>query len=190
MPVCLNENKFVALKVANRSLFEAVGIIPDPKATVFTYSGNIRIHVGKPLGIILKSSATAGFSFPNIPPGTILILPQKTDFTIEGIYYQRWGLPCTPGFCLTDYKSQSKSLSNVALGLYSNQASHRIGSFVSLYVQLSRAKSFQSIRLIKHIVVDDFVSVKPSLEMKEAIQKLEFLSDQTIQRWRCKQQGG
>lgn len=144
MPVCLNENKFTALQVANGSLFEAVGIIPNPSFQVFSYSPTVRIHVGHPLGITLRSDVTKAFRFPNIPPGTVLIPSQKHIVeTHDKKTCQRVGLPCTPGFALTDFKSQGKNFENVILGLYGRADRRQDGTldkceFTSLYVQLSR----------------------------------------------------
>jgi hypothetical protein len=167
MPVCLNENKFTALQVANGSLFEAVGIVPNPSSQVFSCSATVRIHVGNPLGIILQSDVTKAFRFPNIPPGTVLIPSQKHSVeTHDKKTCQRIGLPCTPGFALTDFKSQGKNLENAILGLYGRADRRQDGTldkceFTSLYVQLSRCKTLQGIQLLKPVNVEDFVAIRP-----------------------------
>ncbi|KAI9103961.1 hypothetical protein DFS34DRAFT_606414, partial [Phlyctochytrium arcticum] len=72
MPICVLKNQYVGLKAANGSMFEAVDILLNPMAKVHYYSRSLRIHVGSPLGIILRSNNTRHLNFPNLPPGTIL----------------------------------------------------------------------------------------------------------------------
>ncbi|KAK0750828.1 hypothetical protein B0T18DRAFT_320223, partial [Schizothecium vesticola] len=133
---------------------------------------------------------TKAFRFPNIPPGTVLIPSQKHSVeTHDRKTCQRVGLPCTPGFALTDFKSQGKNLENVILGLYGRADRRQDGTwdkceFTCLYVQLSRCKTLQGIQLLKPVSVGDFVAIGPGQGMVEAISKLDVLSRQTISRWK------
>jgi hypothetical protein len=50
-PVCLNKNMLSGLHAANGALYEAVGIVPDPKAHTYCHSDGITVHVGAHLGL-------------------------------------------------------------------------------------------------------------------------------------------
>src|ERR1700719_763215 len=60
----------------------------------------------------------------------------------------RRGLPCVPGFVLTDYKSQSRTMGRVLLGLYGR-------SGVGMYVELSRCEEPEKTRLFHPLRAND-----------------------------------
>jgi hypothetical protein len=189
MPVCLNKNMLSGLHAANGALYEAVGIVPDPKAYIWSQSEGVRIHVGPPLGIILKSQTTKGYSFPHIPENTIFISPESTslkkkDANGNSLFgaCKRIGLPCTPAFAITDYKSQGKTMEQVVLGLYGRYPGNKC-SFTSFYVQLSRCKSLNGIRLLRPLDHDEFFSIKPSKGMETAMAYLQEQSAATLRKW-------
>ncbi|KAI9104015.1 hypothetical protein DFS34DRAFT_642025 [Phlyctochytrium arcticum] len=197
MPICVLKNQYVGLKAANGSMFEAVDILLDPMAKVHYYSCSLRIHVGSPLGIILRSNNTRHLNFPNLPPGTILIpsITTRVPYTVMNTRRKetcsRKGLPCTPGFVITDYKSQGKTLTNAVVGLYGR---HETGGapakcdFVSLYVQLSRPTSFANLRLLRPLNVEEFIEASPQPEMTATIARLTALSVSTIASWESRHQ--
>jgi hypothetical protein len=194
MPVCLNKNMLSGLYAANGALYEAVGIVPDPKAYTCCYSDGVRVHVGSPLGIILKSHTTKGFTFPHIPQDTIFIASESISMKKkDGVgndkfpACKRIGIPCTPAFAITDYKSQGKSLEQVVLGLYGRYRGDKC-SFNSLYVQLSRCKTLNGVRLLRQLKQAEFLSIKPSKGMENAMGYLQERSAATIRNWETSHQ--
>ncbi|KAH8659685.1 PIF1-like helicase-domain-containing protein [Ilyonectria robusta] len=118
-----------------------------------------------------------GGAFPHIPPGTLMLGTETVQLDKEkhGKYVcprlaakrefkmglTRTGLPCTPGFALTDYKAQSKTLEKVLLGLYGRKGTKGYPSMekcdvLSLYVQLSQCKRLRDIRLVQPIPREHF----------------------------------
>ncbi|KAN0070620.1 hypothetical protein V8E54_011489 [Elaphomyces granulatus] len=49
------------------------------------------------------------------------------------------GLPCVPGFVLTDYKSQSRTMGRVLLGFYGRSGDDKC-DIIGMYVELSRCE--------------------------------------------------
>jgi hypothetical protein len=60
----------------------------------------------------------------------------------------RRGLPCVPGFVLTDYKSQSRTMEMVLLGLYGKRGGEEVdrSDIISLYIQMSRCQGLDKTR--------------------------------------------
>ena len=134
MPVIVNENKYLGLKVANGSEFVATGIVPDPNVSEHVVDEGLSIFFGPPYGVLLQSDDLRGLKIPHLPLSTIMlgaesIALQKLKhgkYICPDLYLKagfemgvsRRGLPCVPAFVLTDYKSQSRTMSRVLLGLY------------------------------------------------------------------------
>jgi len=57
MPVIVNQNKYLGLKVANGSEFTAVGIVPDPNVQEHVVDEGLSVIFGPPCGILLQSQA-------------------------------------------------------------------------------------------------------------------------------------
>jgi hypothetical protein len=101
----------------------------------------------------------------------------------------RTGPLCTPAFAMTDQKSQRKQFEEVLLNL--KGASCRTGkttrpSFMSLYVQLSRATSWDGLYLFQEPERADFIEPKNVLDgdMREAVERLERRGEETRERFR------
>ncbi|TWU70426.1 hypothetical protein ED733_000236 [Metarhizium rileyi] len=94
MPVIVNENLYLGLRVVNGSVLRAAGIVPDRQhqpvranidvpdtedsgADMVSEMG-VNINFGSPSAIILESKSTAKLSFPGIPPGTVTVCPSGT----------------------------------------------------------------------------------------------------------------
>ncbi|KAI9104878.1 hypothetical protein DFS34DRAFT_641974 [Phlyctochytrium arcticum] len=180
MPICVLKSQYVGLKAANGSMFKAVDILLDPMAKPPWY------HT------VLRSNNTQHLKFPNLPPGTILIpsITTRVPYTVMNTRRKetcsRNGLPCTPGFVITDYKSQGKTLTIAVVGLYGR---HEMGGapakcdFVSLYVQLSRPTSFANLRLLRPLNVEEFIEASPPPKMTATIARLTALWVSTIASW-------
>ena len=72
----------------------------------------------------------------------------------------RRGLPCVPGFVLTDYKSQSRTVGRVLLGLYDRRCTHDKDKcdIIGMYVELSRCQIvLDKTRLFQPLRAKDFL---------------------------------
>jgi hypothetical protein len=201
MPVVVTRNQFTGLKVVNGAPFEAVDIFPDPAAGTIALASDATLHLGPPEGVLIQSSETADIAIPGLPRGTIL-LKSKTvaipdamrgkERRLRGKPGFRWvthrtGPQCTPAFAMTDQKSQGKQFSEVLVnlkGVHGSSTATR-PSFMSLYVQLSRAETWNGLYLFRKPARSDFIEPRNVLDkdMRDAVSKLESLGDDTKQRF-------
>ena len=99
----------------------------------------------------------------------------------------RTGPLCTPAFAMTDQKSQGKQFSKVLLNLKGvhGTSTETKPSFMSLYVQLSRAEKWEGIFLFREPARSDFIEPKNVLDisMRTAVLKLEKIGEDTRERF-------
>jgi hypothetical protein len=145
-----------------------MGIVPDPNVQEHVIDEGLSIFFGPPCGILLQSNDLRGVRIPHLPPDTIMLgmelislqkqkhgkhicpdLYRKAGFEM-GV--SRRGLPCVPGFVLTDYKSQSRTMASVLLGLYGRRGGDEVDKceIISLYVEMSRCQTLEKTRLLRH----------------------------------------
>ncbi|KAM5529293.1 hypothetical protein FOXYSP1_17137 [Fusarium oxysporum f. sp. phaseoli] len=189
MPVVVNKNTYTGLRVVNGAEFTAVDFIPDPKFPGHYLADDVTIHFGPPLGILLESQETKDLTIPTLPAGTLLIRPITHVLDPANSYYKflsgkctRRGLPVVPAFVLTDYKAQGKTFVDVLLELRGNRVANGQPSrcdFTSLYVQLSRCKTLQGIRLLNLVRPQDFLGNKPDQGIVDAMRRLTDLAVET-----------
>ncbi|KAJ3550717.1 hypothetical protein NPX13_g11461 [Xylaria arbuscula] len=189
MPVVVNKNIYTGLKVVNGAEFTAADIIPDPKYRGYHLADDVTIHFGPPLGILLQSTETENLTIPSLPPGTVLIQPISYTVDPTSSHFRflsgkctRRGLPVVPAFVLTDYKAQGKTFVEVLLELRGNRVTNGQPSkcdFTSLYVQLSRCRTLQGIKLLSPIRQQDFIGNKLDQTIVDAMQRLRNLADET-----------
>ncbi|EAQ84157.1 predicted protein [Chaetomium globosum CBS 148.51] len=201
MPVVVTRNQFVGLKVVNGAPFKAVDIFPDLAAGTIALASDVTLHLGPPVAVLLESDDSAGLAIPGLPNGTILIKSKTVAIPSQmrgkegrwrGKPGFRWvthrtGPLCTPAFAMTDQKSQGKQFSNVLVNLKGVHSSGTVTrpSFMSLYVQLSRAQSWDGLHLFRKPGRGDFIEPKNVLDkdMREAILKLERRGEETRRRF-------
>ncbi|KAK4097206.1 hypothetical protein N658DRAFT_569463 [Parathielavia hyrcaniae] len=156
MPVVVTRNQFIGLKVVNGAPFKAVDIFPDLSAGAIALASYVTLHLGPPVVVLLPSDDSAGLAIPGLPNGTILVRSGRVA-ALPGFRWvtHRTGPLCTAAFAMTDQKSQGKS------------------SFMSLYVQLSRAEKWSGLHLFRKPARGDFIEPKNVLDkdMKDAILK-------------------
>lgn len=189
MPVVVNKNTYTGLKVVNGAEFVAADIIPDPKSPGYHLVDDVTIHFGPPLGILLESAETKVLAIPALPTGTVLIRPITHTLDPANSHYRflsgkcsRRGLPVVPAFVLTDYKAQGKTFEDVLLELRGNRITNGQPSkcdFASLYVQLSRCRTLQGIKLLSPVRPQDFIGNKPDQSIIDAMQRLTDLAAET-----------
>jgi ATP-dependent DNA helicase PIF1 len=201
MPVVVTRNQFVGLKVVNGAPFKAVDIFPDLACGTIALARDVTLHLGPPAGVLLQSDDSAGLAIPGLPNGTILIKSKTVavpnhmrgkEARSRGKPGFRWvthrtGPLCTPAFAMTDQKSQGKQFSDVLVNL---KGAHSSGtatrpSFMSLYVQLSRAERWRGLHVFRKPARSDFIEPKNVLdkEMRDAILKLERRGEETRRRF-------
>jgi hypothetical protein len=73
MPIIVNQDKCLGLKVANGSEFTAVGIVPDPNVQEHVVDEGLSIFFGPSSGILLQSQALRGVRIRHLPPDTIML---------------------------------------------------------------------------------------------------------------------
>jgi hypothetical protein len=201
MPVVVTRNQFVGLKVVNGAPFKAVDIFPDLASGSIALASDATLHLGPPVAVLLQSEDTAGLAIPGLPNGTILIKSKTVavpnhmrgkETRSRGKPGFRWvthrtGPLCTPAFAMTDQKSQGKQFPEVLVnlkGVHSSGTATR-PSFMSLYVQLSRAQSWNGLHLFRKPARGDFIEPKNVLDkdMRDAILKLERRGEETRRRF-------
>jgi hypothetical protein len=201
MPVVVTRNQFVGLKVVNGAPFRAVDICPDLAAGTIALASDVTLHLGPPAAVLLQPDDSTGLVIPGLPNGTILIkiktvaIPDHMrgkDAGSRGKPGFRWvthrtGPLCTPAFAMTDQKSQGKQFSDVLVNLKGVRGGGTATrpSFMSLYVQLSRAESWDGLHLFRTPARGDFIEPKNVLDkdMRDAILKLERRGEETRRRF-------
>jgi ATP-dependent DNA helicase PIF1 len=160
------------LKVVNGAPFKAADIFPDLACGTIALASDVTLHLGPPVAVLLQSDDSAGLAIPGLPNGTVLIrsktvaIPsqmQGKEGRSRGKPGFRWvthrtGPLCTPAFAMTDQKSQGKQVSDVLVnlkGVLGGGTATR-PSFMSLYVQLSRAQSWDGLHLFREPARSDF----------------------------------
>jgi hypothetical protein len=197
MPVVVNKNTYTGLRVVNGAEFTAADLIPDPKFPGHYLADDVTIHFGPPLGILLESQETKDITIPTLPAGTLLIRPITHVLDPANSCYKflsgkctRRGLPVVPAFVLTDYKAQGKTFVDVLLELRGNRVANGQPSrcdFTSLYVQLSRCKTLQGIRLLNLVRPQDFLGNKPDQGIVDAMRRLTDLAVETRRSFKSQQ---
>jgi hypothetical protein len=201
MPVVVTRNQFVGLKVVNGAPFRAVDIFPDLASGTIALASDVTLHLGPPVAILLQSDDSAGLAIPGLPNGTIPIksttvaVPNQMrgkEARSRGKPGFRWvthrtGPLCTPAFAMTDQKSQGKQFADVLVNLQGVHSSGTVTrpSFMSLYVQLSRAERWEGLYLFRKPARSDFIEPPNVLDkdMRDAIPKLERRGEETRRRF-------
>ena len=176
MPVVVTRNQLIGLKVVNGGSFSAVDILPDLTAATIALASDVTLHLAPPAAVLLQSDNIADLAIPGLPKGMILIKgktvaipdsmrgkgPRSRGKSGFGGVTHRTGLLCTPAFAMTDQKSQGKQFAEVHLnlkGIYGSSAATK-PSFMSLYVQLSRAERWEGLSLFRKPARADFIEPK------------------------------
>jgi hypothetical protein len=197
MPVVVTRNQLPGLKLVNGAAFRAVDIFPDLASATIALASDVTLHLGPPVAILLQSDDIADLAIPGLPKGTIMMKSKMVAIpdSMRGKGPRSRGKPgfkwvthrtgpqCTPAFAMTDQKSQGKQFSEVLLNLKGVRGSGTASrpSFMSLYVQLSRAERWEGLYLFRKPARGDFIEPKNVLDndMREAVVRLERRGDET-----------
>ena len=98
-------------------------------------------------------------------------------------------VPISPGFAITDFKSQGRSVDKAIVDIRINQANSRPRKpgvnhkhYTSLNVQLGRIRSLDRLWLREPIQLAD-VQSKPDPALHVEVERLRGLEEQTIRLW-------
>ncbi|KAF6528270.1 hypothetical protein HZS61_008572 [Fusarium oxysporum f. sp. conglutinans] len=197
MPLVVTRNQLTGLKLVNGAPFKAVDIFPDHACSTIALASDVTLHLGPPAAVLLQSDDIADLAVPGLPKGTLLIKSKTVVIpdSMRGknsrsrskpgfqLVTHRTGPLCTLAFAMTDQKSQGKQFSEVLLnlkGVYGSSSETR-PSFMSLYVQLSRAERWEGLYLFRRPARGDFIEPKNVLDrqMRDGVYKLERLGGET-----------
>ncbi len=178
MPVMVTKNIFQSLGVANGSVFTAVDVLPDPLSERIELEGGIVIHTRPPICLLITSASSQSVQLPGLDRGIIPLHLISEPVTRQGHTSSIWrtGLPCTPAFAITDYKSQSQTFDKMCADIDSRS------SFSNMYVDLSRGKTLEGTFLLRPIP-EAVWNREPPWNTKAGMLRLEELSKKTLERW-------
>ncbi|CAG8000836.1 unnamed protein product [Penicillium nalgiovense] len=123
-----------------------------PLAELFDLDDLYTLCTRPSASVIFKPDRTPATHFDQLPASTMPIFPIERSISVKGLSVRRKQIPIFPAFCLVDYKVQGSTLSAAILDLKNDTArrgqdSHR--KYCSLYVQLSRLRSFEGLHLLQ-----------------------------------------
>jgi PIF1-like helicase len=197
IPVMTTENEHIGLKLVNGAEFKAIGVIPDVLYPGVAVTKQVTIHFGPPAAILVMSKDIKDIKIDGLPPSVLLLTPKTTSLPEipQSIVCKRTGVKCTAAFAMTDYKAQGKSFPLTLLDLTSAKGklhttsteSAKTVPFETLYVQLSRATSWNGIHIQQLLSEESFLKCKIGDEIERGLSRLERLADQSVERFqrRC-----
>ncbi len=179
VPIMVTKNVFQSLGVANGSTFTVVDILPDLSSERIELPGPVIIYSKPPICLLIRSESTKSIQLPGLDTGVVSLLPISEPVMRQGRSSSTWrtGLPCTPGFAITDYKSQSQTFDEIYLDIDTSS------SFSSLYVQLSRGRTLRGVSLLRPIPPSVW-NKEPSSSTLAGMARLEELSKRTFEEWK------
>jgi hypothetical protein len=116
--------------------------------------------------------------------------PIDSRSEIDGFSFVRSQIPVSPGFAITDFKCQGRSVDKAVIdikptlrrNLYRrSDISHKC--YTSLNVQLGRVRSLSGLWIRERITLED-VGYKPDPALHIEMERLLFLEKRTLDLWR------
>ncbi|KAJ6125807.1 hypothetical protein N7471_010300 [Penicillium samsonianum] len=185
MPTVMLTNACTPLGQVNGATGTAVGVVLDPTGKFLFHIWDPKASLIPPASVIFKPDRILQTHFDHLPPSTMPIFPIERSITVKGLSVRRKQIPIYPAFCLADYKVQGSTLSAAILDLKNGTArrgqdSHR--KYCSLYVQLSRLRSFHGLHLLEKISFDD-LRFSPDPDLIVEMDRLRALEAKTLAAW-------
>jgi hypothetical protein len=196
VPVITTVNELPGLKHVNGQEFSALGVVVDPRFPGYAIAPDITIHAGPPAALLVTAKELKDLvQISCIPEDTIFIKPSRVPIEVKAIWkkwgrqvqVKREGLQCISGFAMTAHKAQGKTFDKILVDL--KRPTGRIGGgesavpFESLYVQLSRATSWEGIHVKQCLTENEFLQAKINQKWKKEIEKFEVLAAATAKRF-------
>jgi hypothetical protein len=103
---------------------------------------------------------------------------------MSGLPFNRYQVPLTLAFAITDYKCQGSTFSSLILDLRfpGQRGADQHTKWTSLNVQLGRLRSLSGVWLREPITLTD-ISGSPHMDLRVELARLERLEQQTISLW-------
>jgi len=138
-----------------------------------------------PACLLFHQGDSKHVTFEDLETKEIPVFPIERSITIKTYSVRRKQVPLCPAFCLTDYKIQGSTLKTAVLDLKDNssgkgQSEHK--KFCSLYVQLSRLRSFDGLYLLQAIEMKD-LKFRPHKQLLTEMERLQKLEEETLRAW-------
>ncbi len=140
-----------------------------------------------PLFMLVKHNRISAVPFTGLDADITPLFPVESRGEADGVSFLRKQIPVTPGFAITNYKSQGDTIERGILDLKLSSAntsqlktSHK--NYTSLNVQLGRIKSFAGLWLREPIQLSDLQS-QPDPGLAEEVQRLTSLQQRTLTIW-------
>lgn len=92
---------------------------------------------------------------------------------------RRFQLPLSPAFAITDYKSQGLTFNNAVLDLRRPTRETNQKCFHSVYVMLSRLKSWSGVQILRPFPIQD-IQQQPPAELYIECDRLNILQQETL----------
>jgi hypothetical protein len=142
-----------------------------------------------PLFILTKHNRIGAPSFSGLDQDITPLFPVESRSEVDGVAFSRMQVPISPGFAITDFKSQGISVDKGIVDIRINPANspprepgvnHK--NYTSLNVQLGRIRSLDGLWLREPIQLAD-VQSKPDPALHVEVERLRVLEEQTIRLW-------
>jgi len=140
-----------------------------------------------PKCLLLEQASTTNAVFPEMGSTATPIFCSSGPVKIGNMSVNRYQVPVTPAWAITDYKVQGSTYDAVTLDLHrqnvtSNKDASSHNRYCSCYVQLSRVRSLQSLFLLQPITLND-VNAKPDKLLLVEDERIAQLAASTEIAW-------
>jgi hypothetical protein len=142
-----------------------------------------------PSFLLVKHDRIGTTCFPGLDQDTTPLYPIESRGEVDGVSFTRTQIPITPGFAITDFKSQGKSVDEAIIDIkldYTSSGPHQPHinhkHYTSLNVQLGRIKSLAGLWLREPIQLAD-VQSRPDPALYNEVRRLEALEVRTLGVW-------
>jgi hypothetical protein len=157
------------------------------KASWFELDSQYILCTAPILCVLVRPSHDHTLSFTGLPDKLVPIFPLQMRGEIPSMSklpFNRYQVPLTLGFAMTDYKCQGGTFSSLFLDLrFSGQRGvDKHKKWTSMNVQLGRLRTLAGVWLPEPITLDD-VSGSPHPDLQVELTRLQELEQKTISLW-------
>jgi hypothetical protein len=157
------------------------------KASWFELDSQYILCTAPLLCVLVRPSHDHTLSFTGLPDKLVPIFPLQMRGEIPSMSklpFNRYQVPLTLGFAMTDYKCQGGTFSSLFLDLrFSGQRGvDKHKKWTSMNVQLGRLRTLAGVWLPEPITLDD-VSGSPHPDLQVELTRLQELEQKTISLW-------
>jgi hypothetical protein len=147
---------------------------------------NLYILYTKPPACVLFYQDNIKYpAFTDLETDVVPVFPIEGSITVKGYSVQRKQVPMCSVFSLTDYKIQGSILNIAILDLKNDptaKGQNQYKKYCSLYIQLSRLRSLDSLYLLQKLDMED-LQFYPDDKLLAEIERLYKLEQKTMAVW-------